>query len=81
MTTRERDWSSSTFFNGIVRHKDSVPFNEFSSSASWLSKTPSLLKFHDVGDSWRTIEFSGGISQLNYLQKNRVEGSHAIIRR
>ena len=78
MTTRERDWSSSTFFNGIVRHKDGVfgtlPFNDFSSSASWLSKTSSLLKFHDDGDSWRIIEFSGGISQLNNLQKNRVEG-------
>ena len=55
--------ASSTYFNGIVRHKDGVfgtlPLNDFSSSASWLSKTSSLLKFHDDGDSWRIIEFSG----------------------
>ena len=36
-------------------------------------KHPHFLKFHDDGDSWRIIEFSGGISQLNNLQKNRVE--------
>ena len=50
-------------FNGIVRHKDEVfetwPFNDFSSSASWLCKTSSILKFHGDGDSWRIIEFSG----------------------
>ena len=47
--------TSSTFFNGIVHLKDEVfgtlLFNDFSSSASWLSKTSSFLKFHDDGAS------------------------------
>ena len=44
----------------VIRMKFSrVTINDFSSSASWLSKTSSLLKFHDDGDSWRITEFSG----------------------
>ena len=55
MTSGGEMVASSTYFNGIVRHKDEVfetlPYNDFSSSASWLSKTSSFLKFDDDCDS------------------------------
>ena len=47
-------------FNGIVRRVDRffgtyLPWDT-SRSASWLSKTPLLLKIQWGGDSWRTVE-------------------------